>query len=75
MVDIGIYGSTGDNWIFNAISFNKKLNTEYLDLLAPTNLLGHIDGYIIPLVFAGDQAFPLKQTWCGPFQDKTDSDG
>ena len=66
-VDIGNYGRQSDGGIFSNSTFGASLERETLNLPLPAELL--IDGKskMLPYVFVGDEAFPLKKNLLRPF--------
>ncbi len=69
-VDIGGYGSSNDSGIFNETSFGKALDEERLDLPPPAALPREPNGFEIPHMFVGDEAFKLSKNLMKPHAQK-----
>ena len=69
-VNIGNYGRQSDGGIFSHSTFGASLERDTLNLPLPAELL--IDGKskMLPYVFVGDEAFPLKKNLLRPFPDR-----
>lgn len=65
MVDIGAYGQQSDGSVFAHSTFAKLMMQGRLDLPPNRPLRGEQEP--VPLVFVGDEAFPLKRHLLRPF--------
>lgn len=68
IVDIGAFGKQSDGGVFNNSKLYKRLEAKSLKI--PNNLSLPGTSQLLPTVFLGDEAFPLKPYLMRPFPGK-----
>ena len=67
-IDVGAYGSQSDGSVFSNSTFGKALNSSTLPL--PNAQMLPNSEKTLPVVFVGDEAFPLKENLLRPYPGK-----
>ncbi len=67
-IDVGAYGRTSDGGVYGASSLGQALEANSICLPPPSKLRG--TDTVLPYVFVGDDAFPLRQYMMKPYSQR-----